>query len=550
MSSRSLHVSSGRTKLDLAGKFTLYICLGLMLLFLLSGLLIVRQQKVALEGLLGESRTIVNEMFEEQINDREGRERASLQRSAKLLAQLAPEAVAGMELSVLADYVTVISSDPAISYIAVLDKSGSEMAVHGKKGAVDNNSLIRHPITYQGLDLGTVIIGYNNHPLIKYKEGAIEQNSERLSTMAAALDASLNKSAITLVLTIISVAGGVALLTHFLFRSLIAQRLQFLEGRMRDIAEGEGDLLKRIPIHGTDSIDRLGDLFNKLLEKFHATVSQVAASVETLTKESKEAQDIVTRTTGAANRQRERIDTLAAAMTQVAATADSMTKNVEHAANAASDVNQETRQGEQVVNAAIASVESLANEIDKTATMFQSLEKESEQVGLILDVIRSVAEQTNLLALNAAIEAARAGENGRGFAVVADEVRSLAQRTQQSTHEIQTVIARLQDGARGATTAMAEGQERAKGTAQQAALAGNSLRIIAKSVSTMTDMNTQNAAASQEQRVVFADISRSVIEISEIAENTSREAVSTQDVSLRIASIANKLKATVESFKI
>ena len=550
MPSPSLHASSGRTKLDLAGKFTLYICLGLMLLFLLSGLLIVRQQKVALEGLLGESRTIVNEMFEEQINDREVRERASLQRTAKLLAQLAPEAVAGMELSVLADYVTVISSDPAISYIAVLDKSGSEMAVHGKKGAVDNNSLIRHPITYQGLDLGTVIIGYNNHPLIKYKEGAIEQNSERLSTMAAALDASLNKSAITLVLTIISVAGGVALLTHFLFRSLIAQRLQFLEGRMRDIAEGEGDLLKRIPIHGTDSIDRLGDLFNKLLEKFHATVSQVAASVETLTKESKEAQDIVTRTTGAANRQRERIDTLAAAMTQVAATADSMTKNVEHAANAASDVNQETRQGEQVVNAAIASVESLANEIDKTATMFQSLEKESEQVGLILDVIRSVAEQTNLLALNAAIEAARAGENGRGFAVVADEVRSLAQRTQQSTHEIQTVIARLQDGARGATTAMAEGQERAKGTAQQAALAGNSLRIIAKSVSTMTDMNTQNAAASQEQRVVFADISRSVIEISEIAENTSREAVSTQDVSLRIASIANKLKATVESFKI
>lgn len=424
------------------------------------------------------------------------------------------------------------------------------MAVHGKKGEVDNNALIRHPITYQGLDLGSVVIGYNNSPLIEYKEGAVEQNSERLSAMAAALDVSVEKSAITLVLTIISIAGGVALLSHFLFRSPIAKRLQFLEVRMRDIAEGEGDLLKRIPSQGNDSIDRLGDLFNKLLERFHAAISHVAASVETLTKESKEAQDIVTRTTGAANRQRERIDTLAAAMTQVAATADSMTKNVEHAANAATDVNHETHQGEQVVHAAIASVESLANEIDKTATMFKSLEKESEQVGLILDVIRSVAEQTNLLALNAAIEAARAGENGRGFAVVADEVRSLAQRTQQSTLEIQSVIARLQDGARGASTAMSEGQERAKSTAQQAALAGNSLRMIAKSVSTMTDMNTQNATASQEQRVVFADISRSVIEISEFAENTSREAVSTQDVSLRIASIANQLKATVGSFKI
>lgn len=114
MSSQHLNISSRRSKLDLAGKFTLYICLGLLLLFLLSGLLIVKQQKAALEGLLGESRTIVNEMFEEQIKDREVRERASVQRSAKLLAQLAPEAVAGMELSVLVDYVTVISSDPAI----------------------------------------------------------------------------------------------------------------------------------------------------------------------------------------------------------------------------------------------------------------------------------------------------------------------------------------------------------------------------------------------------------------------------------------------------
>ncbi len=539
-----------KSSLDVAGKFTAYICLGLAILFTLSAFVILWQQRAASESLLNDSRKVVAEIFADQIKEREARERAGILRVAKLLAQISPEAVAGLALSTLSDYVRVIDDDASISYVAISNKTGTELAASGSRAGLGEDLLIHQPILYAGNTLGMVTLGYNRAPIEAYIAAAEKQNNARMGAMSAALEDSSKNSLISMVVMMIVIATAVALLIHFLFRAMVATRLYSLELRFQDIAEGEADLRKRVPVQGNDSIDRLGRYFNQVMDKMHGTIREVSESVDALTLESKRAGRIVTQTTEAVNQQRERVGQLATAMTEMSSTVQDIAKSMEIAAHASSETNQETSKGKNVVQQSVISVEELVGEINQTATLFKKLEQDSESIGSILDVIRGVAEQTNLLALNAAIEAARAGEQGRGFAVVADEVRTLAQRTQQSTQEIRSVIESVQSGSLNAAQAMARGQEKAKGTVAQASLAGDSLQLIATGVNTMSNMNAQVSNAIDQQMTVFEDMNRNVIEISEIAEGTAREAIGVSEVSGSIAAMASRLKATVSQFKI
>lgn len=536
--------------LDVGGKFTVYICLGLTVLFTLTALVMFWQQKTALDSLLSDSHNMVTEMFAAQIKEREMRERAGVLRAATLLAQISPEAVAGLEASTLADYVKVIGNDPAISYAAIFNKNGQEMAVSGSKAGLSDEMLINHPIVHGSSHLGTVTFGYNKEPIEAYIAMAEKQNTERMSAIETALKISIKDSIIGMAVMMILSAIAVALLTHFLFHAMVVKRLTSLEVRFRDIAEGEADLRKRVPVQGNDSIDRLGSYFNQVMDKIHGVIREVAESVDALTSESKRARNIVTQTTDAVKQQRERIALLATAMTEMSSSVQDVAKSMEIAAQASSDADKEASKGKNVVQQSVVSVEELAVTINQTATIFKVLEKDSESIGGILDVIRGVAEQTNLLALNAAIEAARAGEQGRGFAVVADEVRTLAQRTQQSTLEIRNVIERVQAGSLGAAQAMSQGQEKAKDTVARASLAGDSLKLIASGVNTISDMNAEVSSAIDQQMTVFEDMNRNVVEISQIAEGTAHEAESVGEVSGNIASMAGRLKAMVAQFKI
>lgn len=539
-----------RGGLDVAGKFTAFICLGLAALFTIGALVILGQQRTVLEDLVGDSRAIVAGMFAEQIKEREARERANVLRAAKLLAQISPEAVAGLELSVIGDYVKVIADDPSISYVAVFNKGGQQMAASGSRAHLSDDMLITHPILYDGMELGTVTLGYNKAPIEAYKLKAEKANDQRMGVMASEAKTSIRDAAVNMTVIILIIAAAVALLTHFLFRAMVGKRLASLEARFKDIAEGDADLRKRIPVHGNDSLDQLGRYFNQVMDKIHGVFREVAESVDALTLESKRAGLIVTQTTEAVNKQRERVDQLATAMTQMSSTVEDIAKNMVVAARAASEADHETMNGKGVVQESVTSVEELAREINQAATIFKELEKDSESIGVILDVIRGVAEQTNLLALNAAIEAARAGDQGRGFAVVADEVRTLAQRTQQSTQEIRSVIERVQSGAVSAAQAMSQGQLKATSTVTRASLAGDSLQLIATGVNTISTMNTQVASAIDEQMTVFDDMNRNVLEISEIAEGTAREAMGVREVSESVASMADRLKTMIAQFRI
>ncbi len=243
-------------------------------------------------------------------------------------------------------------------------------------------------------------------------------------------------------------------------------------------------------------------------------------------------------------------DQVATAVCEMVATIKEVARNTAQAADAAREADAQTKSGDLVVKQAIDVIEVLAKDVDRASQVISKLSDDSQNIGMVLNVIRGIAEQTNLLALNAAIEAARAGEQGRGFAVVADEVRMLASRTNQSTQEIQKMIEQLQAGAKEAVQVMERGGTQARTSVQEATKAGTSLSSIANSVANITDMSTQIAVAIEQQSMVAEEISRNIITISQINTQTSDGAGQTEDASAELARLAIHLQNVVSQFKV
>lgn len=537
------------SRLDISGKFTLYICLGLIVLFILAGAIIRSQQQGALQGLLDSANDIVAKMFESQIQESTSNERVKAENIAKLFAILSPEAVSGLDLSGLQTYADTAISDPDLAYIAFMDKTERLLAAAGTADG-KNVGRVTTTIEYSGELLGKVLVQYNHARLDKYINTAKSDNEERLAAMTSALEKTTRTSTLSMAAIMIIIALAVGILVHWLFHQLINQRLVSLEDRFREIAEGDGDLRKRVPVQGDDTIDRLGRYFNAVLEKIHKAIIEFGQATTQLSKESTHASTISEQTSCGAMQQQTETDQVATAMTQMGATVGEVGRNAEIAANAAQSADKEANNGKLIVNRTVQSIEGLAIEVNKASDVIKQLAKDSENIGMIVDVIKGVAEQTNLLALNAAIEAARAGEQGRGFAVVADEVRTLAQRTQQSTQEIQQMVERLQKGATNAVQVMVHGQNKAKETVQHAVEAGASLESITKGVTTISAMNTQIASAAEEQISAVEEISRNIVAITTIAEQTAEGAKQTGISSDALTKLAGQLQGLVLQFKV
>jgi len=391
----------------------------------------------------------------------------------------------------------------------------------------------------------TAVKGIDRAPtkLLEQAAEKIAVNAEQATSLA--LDMADASSSTSLIGTLLVLSVGIMLSILFVQRIIVAPM-----GEIVHLLErfAKGDFEASLTLEQSDEVGRVAQAANNMREQIGAalhTIKDAALSLD----QAREQLAVVSEDNHAKlGSQHEESSQVATATEQMAATAQDVAQSAANASAAATRVQGSTVSGEQVVVSATQAIDQVAQDVDQVNTVLRGLEERSDSIGSVLDVIRGIAEQTNLLALNAAIEAARAGDQGRGFAVVADEVRSLAQRTQESTQEIQKTIEQVQGSTKAAVQAMANGRERVNESVQRTAEIGQALKEISDEVIRIVDVNAQISTAAQQQGVVSQDVSRNINNVDQLSRDMVETSSQVRNASEQISDLSSRLVQTTAHF--
>ncbi|RLA21199.1 MAG: methyl-accepting chemotaxis protein [Gammaproteobacteria bacterium] len=331
------------------------------------------------------------------------------------------------------------------------------------------------------------------------------------------------------------------------FYFAVVNAIQSLDRSVSKIAGG--DLTVKVDSGTKDELSNIAEALNGMVSHLRGTVTRLGDHASLLASASTELSATTEQSKNGAQDQQKQTEQIATAMNQMSITIRDIAANAETVSSDAHKADHEASTGGEVIRKTIVAIENLAAEVGSSATVIHELEKNSNDIGSVLDVIRSIADQTNLLALNAAIEAARAGEHGRGFAVVADEVRTLAGRTQESTAQIQEMVESLQGHTKEAVDVMESNKHHAEEMAGQAVGAKSSIDRIVDTVGHIMDMTTQVASASEEQSVVAKEIDRNVLQVTDVAHASVAASGEIAIASEELARLATELQGEVAHFK-
>lgn len=336
-------------------------------------------------------------------------------------------------------------------------------------------------------------------------------------------------------------------LAVWLTRSIVLPLAQSLK-----VAQGvaSGDLTGEIHVSGNDEPARLQQALKGMQENLRGTIRRIAESSNQLASASEELSCVTEDATRGLHQQNQEIEQAATAVNQMTAAVEEVASNAVATSQASRESDRIAQHGREQVHQTVVSIEALATDVTDNVTQVEDLAQKVYGISKVLDVIRSIAEQTNLLALNAAIEAARAGDAGRGFAVVADEVRALAHRTQQSTQEIEQMISGIQQGTDQAVSSMQQSNTRARSTLDIAKSAGTALEEIASAFTLINERNLVIASASEQQAAVAREVDRNLMNIRDLAHQTSTGANQTSAASQELSRLAVDLNTMVARFSV
>jgi methyl-accepting chemotaxis protein len=357
-----------------------------------------------------------------------------------------------------------------------------------------------------------------------------------------------SSSVTILLITAVAIVVSIGLFAVFL--KMIIGSIKALRDQLDNIAQGEGDLTQRIPVEMDDDLGQLAKSFNLVLENLQSMIGSIqqltrelGTGATDLARAAKDNNDGVTRQTDS-------ISMVATAINEMQSAIEEVAGNASRAAEITREAEAKGENGARIIRSSSEQVHRLAAQISKAVEVIRKLSDDSENITSVLDVIRGIAEQTNLLALNAAIEAARAGEQGRGFAVVADEVRTLAQRTGQSTEDIQKMITTLQAGVADIVSVMETGSKEATETEKLAIDAESELKAILEAMANIADVNTSVASATEEQTQVVDEINRSITEINDLATESANRSRDIDVISESLEGYARELESQTGRFRV